>query len=377
MYTGNVSYWTSYYTALVKVLDQYYVSNTNTATSLVERPEGAGDFAFLPRNGPVTYYNALYVYALKYASRVARSLGNSNDASRWHARALAIGPALLKRNYDSSVGAFFDGGPCPGKTICPTHSQDGNSLSILSGVVPSGLSSNISTAESILAYMSKTMSRPYGNAFYDNSVLDPGGDYSNRVYAFISYFEIAARFETSLKTPQGALEEIRRLYGWMAGHDPTVTVWEGIGKEGTPYEGGFTSMSHGWSTGIVPLLVNYVLGVTPMTPGFKKWRVRPVIPAMDDLTWASGLVPTPDGGIWVQWEKRPGSFVLVVDAPDGTEGTVAVPLVAGKSSSVSVDGAVVYSPSQDGPQGHEKNAYDAGRFVSLSLRGGKHIVIVH
>lgn len=373
MYTGNVSFWTSYYAALVKVLDKYYISHTNPATSLIERPGGAGDFAFLPRTGPVTYYNTLYVYALQYAARVTQILGNSKDATRWQSRASDIGPALLKRNYDDSAGAFFDGGPCSGSTICPTHSQDGNSLAILSGVVSSGLSSNTSVAESILAYINQTMSRPYGNAFYDNSVLDPGGDYANRVYAFISYFEIAARFETSLKTSQGALEELRRLYGWMASHDPTVTVWEGIGKDGTPYEAGFTSMSHGWSTGIVPLLVNYVLGVSPTAPGFKTWSVRPVIQALDNLTWASGLVPTPDGGIWVQWEKQRGSFVLLIEAPEGTKGTVTVPLIAGESSSISVDGAAVYNQKK-GSHGYVQ---DASGYVSMSLLGGRHIVIVN
>ncbi|KJR89903.1 alpha-L-rhamnosidase [Sporothrix schenckii 1099-18] len=355
---------------LVKVLDEYYVSNTNTATSLIERPGGTGDFAFLPRTGPVTYYNALYIHALQYAANVAQILNNSEDASRWQIRASAVGQALLKRNYDTSAGAFFDGGPCSNNTICPTHSQDGNSLAILSGVVPSGLSSDTSIAESILAYMNRTMYKPYGNAFYDNNILDPGGDYVNRVYAFTSYFEIAARFETSLKTSQGALEETRRLFGWMAGHDPTVTVWEGIGKDGTPYESGFTSMSHGWSTGIVPLLVNYVLGVSPAAPGFKKWRVKPVLPAMDNVSWASGLVPTPDGGIWVQWERRRGTFVLLVSAPDGTEGTVTIALSAGESSSVSVDGTVVYSQK-------DRKVGDNNGYVSISLQGGRHIIIVH
>ena len=361
MYTGNVSYWTAYFPSLVNVLDKYYVAHTNNDTFLIERPDGAGDFAFLPRTGPVTYYNALYVHALKYAARVAQVMGNSDDALRWKSRAAVVGPALIKRNFDNSTGAFFDGGPCSGSTICPTHAQDGNSLAILAGVVPSGLSANTSVAESILSFMDQSMSRPYGNAFYDNSVL--GGDFSNRVYAFISYFEIAARFETSFKSSQGALEELGRLYGWMASHEPTVTQWEGIGKDGVPYEGGFTSMSHGWSTGVVPLMMNYVLGVTPAAPGFQQWRISPAIDSIE-LTWARGTVPTPDGGISVWWEKQSTGFQLVVDTPENTQGSVTVPFASGQSSSIVVDGTIIYGTQV------------AGGSVTLSLSGGQHVIIV-
>ena len=43
--------------------------------------------------------------------------------------------------------------------------------------------------------------------------------------------------------------------------DPEITFWEGIGPNGSAYDEGFTSMAHGWSTGIGPLMTNYVLGI--------------------------------------------------------------------------------------------------------------------
>ncbi len=374
MYTGNVTYWTTYYSTLVKVLDVYYASHTNASTSLIEPPAGAGDYAFIPRTGPITYYNALYVYALGYASRVAQTLGIGEAESRWQARAGVVKTALFKRNFDADVGAFFDGGPCTGWDMCPTHAQDGNSLAILSGVVTSGLSTDTSTAESILSYMNRTMARPYGNAFYDNSVLDTSGEYADRVYAFISYFEIAARFETSFKASQGALEELRRLYGWMAAHDPTITFWEGVGKVGVPYEAGFTSMAHGWSTGIVPLLANYVLGVTPASPGFKKWNLRPGVNAVD-LTWARGVVPTPEGGVFVQWERQQGGLALLIDSPESTQGILTILFVSNRSATVTVDGVAVVRSEDNGQADVDKQTTD-GQHISLSISGGRHIIIV-
>ncbi|EFX03327.1 alpha-l-rhamnosidase [Grosmannia clavigera kw1407] len=354
------------------VLDVFYVSHMNPETSLIERPGGAGDYAFLPRTGPVTYYNALYVHALIQAAILADTLEYLDDSSRWRSRAAIIGPSLIQRNFDNDAGAFFDGGSCSSMPICPTHAQDGNSLAILSGVVPVGPFSNSSMAESILSYLNRTMARPYGNAFYDNNLLDPGSDYANRVYAFISYFEVAARFKASPETAQSALEELRRLYGWMSTHDPTVTFWEGIGADGAPYEGGFTSMAHGWSTGIVPLLMNFVIGVSPTAPGFREWNLRPVLDTID-LTWASALVPTPSGGIWVQWEKLADGFTLLVDSPATTKCTISVPFVAGASHTVSVDGTVVYDEETE----HfvSGTGYHNG-YITMSLRGGKHIVSV-
>ena len=94
------------------------------------------------------------------------------------------------------------------------------------------------------------------------------------------------------------IEEIKRLYGWMASHDPGTTDWEGIGPGGSLYEGGFTSAAHGWATGVLPALTNDLLGVTPTGPGFSTWTVRP---RPGPVAWARGQVPTPHGSLTVSW----------------------------------------------------------------------------
>jgi len=52
------------------------------------------------------------------------------------------------------------------------------------------------------------------------------------------------------------------------------------------------SRCHGWSSTPTRDLVVYTLGVTPAEPGFTRVRVAP---ALGDLEWASGRVPTPQG----------------------------------------------------------------------------------
>lgn len=369
LYTGNVSYLDAYYPVLVKALDTFYPSVTNTTTGLIDKGVGVsggyGDYAFLPRSGPITYYNALYILALNRAAGLADMLGQSSDSARWRSRAAQVGPALVKENWDASVGAFYDGGPCPNGVSgskCPVHAQDGNSIAILAGAV-----NGSSMSESILSYMSASLARPYGNAFYDSSVLSPGDNFDQRVYAFISYFEIAARFATSNDTVGSAFEELRRLYGWMASNDPYLTFWEGIGPDGTPYEGGFTSMAHGWSTGIVPLMVNYVLGVTPTASGFSAWRINPRVDG-GGVSWARGTVPTPNGPISVQWEKSNGVLSVAISVPETTSGVVVLPLADG-ATYVEQDGRQIYSTNSDIVS---QGVTLQGSNVIMEVSGGNH-----
>ncbi|KAK6448972.1 hypothetical protein FP744_10005222 [Trichoderma asperellum] len=365
MYTGNTSYANAYWGTLTKALDGYYPSNIDGVTGLLDKNDtGYGDYAFLPRSGPVTYYNALYVHALSYASQLATSLGRNDDAGRWSSRAASVGKALLSHNFDQSVGAFYDGGPCPGAaagTYCNVHAQDGNSIAILAGVT------NDTTSAQILNYWQNATSQEYGNAFYDSSILSPGDQFNNRVYAFISYFEIAARFATPGQA-SSAFDELQRLYGWMASHDPQITMWEGIGPGGAPYEGAFTSMAHGWSTGIVPLLTGYVLGVKPQSPGFQTWKICPVVDG-GGLTWAKGEVPTPQGKITVSWEKENAQtevvFTLDIETPDNSSGVVCIPTMGLNNPTISMDGAPINVSSNP-----------TTGWASVDVTGGKHVFTV-
>jgi hypothetical protein len=87
------------------------------------------------------------------------------------------------------------------------------------------------------------------------------------------------------------------------------------------FQRGFSSLAHAWSTGPVPFLSGYVLGVRPRTPGFRRWVFAPQ-PA--GLRWARGAVPTPRGRIAAWWRQRRNRFVAYVRAPRGTRGVVVV-----------------------------------------------------
>jgi hypothetical protein len=150
----------------------------------------------------------------------------------------------------------------------------------------------------------------------------------------------------------------------MTSHDPGITVWEGIGANGSLYEGAYSSQAHGWATGIVPLIVNNVLGVTPTGPGFSTWRIRPI---PGDVKWAKGVVPTPEGEIMVAWarDEEEGTFWLSAEVPDGTSGAIEVP--AGNDAQVYLDKELLEGSSR---------LKGEGGYVAVEVDGGNHVVTV-
>ena len=357
VYTGDTAYAQKYYSTLQRVLNDWYPSVTNATTSLLDKDVGGasgyGDYAFLPRSGTITYYNALYVLALKSAASVATFLGES-DGPDWLQRAEVVSAAINNYLWDNSTGAYLDS-----LSDAVSHPQDGNSISILASV------SSPARTSSLLSYLD-SHALPYGNPFYDNDSLSSG--FSERVYAFISYFEIQARFLAG--SASTALDQIRRTYGWMSTHDPTITFWEGIGSGGSMYEGAYTSAAHGWSTGVLPALTNFVLGVTPTGPGFKTWTIKPI---PGDVTWARGVVPTPHGPLSVYWTLGEGSqlFDLEIQIPVGTQGAVSVP-VNDINSIVTVDGKAVWKGKAIGGS----KASFADGYVKVQIQSGSHKLIV-
>ena len=59
-----------------------------------------------------------------------------------------------------------------------------------------------------------------------------------------------------------------------------------------------------------------MLGVTPLAPGFPRFRVAPT-PV--DLAWARGIVPTIHGDIEIAWERDGERVRIDVSVPEGTE----------------------------------------------------------
>ncbi|MGY0021772.1 alpha-L-rhamnosidase-related protein [Streptomyces sp. YJ-C3] len=361
LYTGDRAYATRYYAHLLKVLDTWYPSVTDDAGLLskgLNGTSGYGDYAFLNRTGRITYYNVNYVQALGDGARLARYLGHTDDAARWEKRAGQVADAVNAHLWDEKAGAYLDSSTGPVR-----HAQDGNAIAITAQVADAG------RAASALAHLDATTRQPYGNAFMDNDTIFGGA--SQRVYAFTSYHEIVARFETG--RADSALDQIRRTYGWMDRHDPGITHWEGIGPDGSLYEDAYTSMAHGWSTGVLPALTHQLLGARPTAPGYATWLVRP---NPGDVDWAQGELPTPHGPLGVEWENARSNFTVTVRVPRGTRGSLALPgepgrLTVRQGRTVLWDGRRAAHRTVDVADGRVRvSSLGTGTHTFTAVRGG-------
>lgn len=61
------------------------------------------------------------------------------------------------------------------------------------------------------------------------------------------------------------------------------------------------SLCHGWSATPAYFYGAYILGVKPLSPGFKTFTVDPCFEATPQ---ASGSIPTPDGDITISWHEN-------------------------------------------------------------------------
>lgn len=188
--------------------------------------------------------------------------------------------------------------------------QDANVLAIIAG-----LTEEPEEARSVLDYIREKMWVEWGSTNVDIPYyrLTPGlQPHNKRVVPFMVNYEALARFAAG--DDAGALELIRRCWGTMVDTAPSTTYWEWAGRRGG-VDGHFTSLCHGWSAGVLPLLSKYVLGIRPSGPGYRSFKFDP---RPSGLEWVEGRVPVPGGFIEARVErKKDGSLERRFKAPKG------------------------------------------------------------
>lgn len=118
-----------------------------------------------------------------------------------------------------------------------------------------------------------------------------------------------------------AFDEMRSYYGQMLRSGATTT-WELVDRRepGIDHiQPAGRSHCHGWSAGPAWLLPAFVLGVNPTSPGYRTVEIRP---ALGNLAWAQGTVPTPHGPIEIKISADEPGHVVV---PPGITATLHLP----------------------------------------------------
>jgi alpha-L-rhamnosidase len=171
--------------------------------------------------------------------------------------------------------------------------------------------------------------------------FSPDANYSTVISPFVTGKEVDARFMAG--DADGALDLIHLMWDQMtveSGRYYAGTVWEKLNQNGTNVDAN-ASLAHGWASGPVSSLSGYLLGARPVAAGYKTWIIDPR--PGGDVKWAQGRIPTPSGPLVSRWRRgdRDTSFTLTMAAPEGTSGTVVIPLL-GRAQAIAMDGRVVW-----------------------------------
>lgn len=158
-----------------------------------------------------------------------------------------------------------------------------------------------------------------------------------------------------------AVEWMRRYWGGMLAEGAT-SFWEAydlrwpkndphasLQADGTT--GYFVSLAHGWSSGPAAWMMEELLGIKPLKPGYRAVQIRP---DLADLAWVRGAVATPYGPVRVD----ANTTHVTVSIPSGVAASLLLPAGQWKQNGVVVAGAQV----EDGTR-LRVDLHQAGRFA--------------
>jgi len=269
------------------------------------------DWAQLDKRGEITALNCFYYKALVDAGQMAQLLEEESEAAHYQQLAVEVKAAINSRLWSNDIGVYVD---CRvGDVLSEKISQHGNSLAVLYDIAEAH------QQDRIYSYI-------FAKAKGVVRVRTP----------YFMFYVLRALFHAGRH--QEGVEIIRERWGEMLEKGAT-TFREVFGEWGS-------SQCHGWSSGPTMLLPAQILGVQPVAPGFKVFRIQP---HPVDLTWARGVVPTPRGDISVSWQgsqerlDSETSFELKVFVPEGTTGEIFISGLARGNPVVSLNDLVFWS----------------------------------
>ncbi|KAE8152395.1 putative alpha-L-rhamnosidase C [Aspergillus avenaceus] len=294
-----------------RMLDWAHSQTLSNGLINISDPSMGGDWNYYDPalSGVVSKFNLAYAYALTlwvpYLEQA--DLNSTMYQERLHSLRRAINTHL----WSPKLQAYYQS-----DTYQDFFSQEANALAILSDTA------NDPRTTTLLSAMARELSLPNGALAFSNTSAASG--WAQKISPYASGYHLKAAFHANDVARAKSL--LHTLWGPIS--DPahanyTGCIWETMNADGTPGLGASTSLCHAWGAGPTADLSRYVLGIQPVTPGFKEWRVAPQTLGLD---WAEGRYPTPHGEVSVDWAfDCNGRFRIAVTAPAGTKGTVHLP----------------------------------------------------
>ncbi|KAI0169342.1 glycoside hydrolase family 78 protein [Hypoxylon sp. FL1284] len=333
LYSGDFDFirgiWTKYLAAM-----DFISGQLDPSLGLLNITGYTEDWGRLYTDSTSASAQMLYYRTLVTGAALATWLNDTAGVnSTWLDSASKLRSAISARLWDETSGAF-DNSVESRSSNTGLHPQDANALAVLFGVV----NATSDKAQKISTSLTKNWT-PIGA---ETPEL-PG-----EISPFISSFEIQAHLLVG--QTKRAFDLIRKSWGWYLNNENGTqsTMIEGYlvdGSFGYRHDAGYgedysyTSHSHGWATGPVTALTEYVLGLSITSPAGKNWQLSP---HPGDLENVEAGFTTSLGKYSANLTAvGSGAYVLEYDVPEGTHGQFLLPV--GPNGSVTIDGKSVMS----------------------------------
>ncbi len=124
---------------------------------------------------------------------------------------------------------------------------------------------------------------------------------------------------------EDALVRLEKRFGEMVASEEYSTLWEGwvyTGARGIKYKSGNGTYNHAWSGGGLTILSEFIAGISPLEPAFKKFRVSPNPATLNRI---HTVVPTIFGNIEMKVAKRAKELHIELNVPEKTTAVIDLP----------------------------------------------------
>ncbi len=239
------------------------------------------------------YMTAFYYRALMDGRRVAEVTGDGLRVARYNNRRIEISTAFQRELWSERTGLYRDGRPfqthvqpgtwLPADKDIETFSPHVNTMAVLYDLAPQDKQSAI--MERIQKREQPLNCEPYF-MYYVLEALAHSGRFEQDAPAVIARWNIL----------------------------PDTQTYHEMWVEG--------DLSHAWGSAPMIQMSSTVLGVRPVSPG---WKSVKIAPQLGGLNWARGTVPTPHGFINISFKKNSGKLKYEITLPAGTNGELSLP----------------------------------------------------
>lgn len=247
-----------------------------------------------------TVVNAFHYRMLFIMGGVAARLGRADDAERFRQQSELVKATFNDKLFDGQRGVYIDG---EGSNHAALHA---NMFPLAFGLVPPD------RVESVVRFVkSRGMKCSVYGAQYLLEALYEGGE-----------DEYALQLMTA--------RDDRSWYNMMkVGSTVTLEAWDWKYKNNLDW-------NHAWGAAPANIIPRFLMGITPLKPGFGKIQIRP---QPGGLERAVCQLPTIKGNVVVGFENKDRSFEMSVSIPANTTARVCVPSFGSRSGSIVVDNA--------------------------------------